>query len=1859
MPYDPLNIGTTENTPPPAVVAGYDPLGINTPEPTTPLASHDSPTPDLSWRQGKPKGPIDKLKDFIGLSDNKPHDSAKAANALTYSEMLGVSPSIAYDNHDEISKRMREAAPGEKIDTRTRGGVGKAVKAGAKSSLVGMMANQKAPEPFESLNQFERWAEMGTQMALDLPAFLAGDVVGGPAGGFGFTAGMRQLLTETYQKGKIKTPQEFFDRTINAVKQTVGGEIVGAAFGVAGKVPGPGYVKAASELAAMTTMSKVIQGELPTAQDFIDNAVVFAVISGGVKGKDYILPKLHKMYSKYGLHPDEVAEEIKSRIPGGKENPSPEEVKAALRDIETDLQEKTALKPAIKKADGEVIKGKLGQTHEDILRNEPGIVFDEAADEKVFTKGEDDKTLTREEAKEDLKTSDPETYQNWIALNGKGEDGELHSQDYMAASEITPVPSETAKAISMTPEEYALDVFGRPLAQIKEIVGPEAGDQVMEAHRLAVESAHAAGQDVPAKVLEAYGLKKGGEVADTKPGEGSAQETQEGTLYEKTLAGDQGKLFATPPTFGKHPKTGEPLTTADFIDNFTPDPQQDLFGKPERFSVFQKSEAPKSRTIGDVIKDMRDAIGERGAIGDQEATDKQKAARERLRKDVEALKANATKAGKELGEYLKDLGYDDPTIERIMAFAGATGGPQAPEDKEAEPIFNETAGPAVSPVTEANAPDHIGRAWNKIKNLWIGEKDVAKSQSEIEARLLKRDLIDAMGDNPFTFLKTIAPGYADARAYIKDLNKAIQIYIDTKRDSSAIERTEGALTEEQKRILDLSQNLPKEIMPVVERIQKAYADIAKTQYDSGMVKNFIENFVNRVWNLDDKGRPSDDTRAKFGLKTRHAKERQFETILDGWAAGYDLKVEGAIDALKVMREEISKVVANKELIEAATRARDIEGRPIMATPQTLAAALRKAKEAVRIRKEREESGEIAHDAKAAAKEAKLVADLEKGYRKVPVSGFKHWEWAGKIEAATTERITQTRNVLSETISVLTSKGKTPSSKVEAKVREALTARGWSEGEANQMIERVKNAEPGEKQNTIIERTIEKTITREIATEVNVKQYGKDFFIKDANIYENRDLYAREDIAKNLDHMLSKVHPPDWADKIAKYNAISKGWVLASGFFHNIAGMYNYYLGTGKVWKDMSIRKAYKEGMKQLEERNPVLMEGIKNGLTIGARQDWQEHYLQEKTWFGKQVDKLGFIGEVKDKLVELRELQSSFLFEEFFSGLKAMQYLDEYKGILERHEGIDPDKAAHQAAAVTNANYGGLKLEQLGKWNPTHEFRMGRDPRSQFVFHLLALAPDWCILPDTRAMTKNGWKYYHELTVGLDEILAFNPVTNKYQWSVLNDMYVNKEYKGKMVFVKNHNRLIGTTPHHKNFVWNISKKKFEVVLSENLNSAHRIPRSAGFDFPSEEEYTDYFVKIVGWFVTDGYIKSCFQTRSTGEYAVYRYGKITQSKPNTVEILKNMGMLYHVEKTNCDHDKFKANYPKHIFTIPKAIFEQIENDHITRGGLNWDFLSKLTKRQLELLYDTMMLGDGTGQNRFCGQEKAVFYMTMIQTMLGKPSTFYQQEDNCWRTRVLQDSKKFITCSGTISKEDYEGAIWCPSVDTGFWLAEREGLMFITGNTESNIQLVGNALKGVATGSPQELEVYQRLVAKWAIRGTGALVIGNFVLAGGDLDKMIDNFERSWKEGNLNWMRWDITPIFRMFGGDQSKHKYISAFGHMEDPVKSVLHTGQFLKNKSSIIGKTLLDGITGRDWQGKAFTEFGDLWQTGKAVKWSATAHPIDFSTFPAYAITEIIGTEPIQLQNLLGWTMGQEDAFDMVLKSTGLRENTANPKKVK
>ena len=339
-------------------------------------------------RQGKSETLWDNFSSVWG--NKTPEESAKATNSLLFSEMLNISPEKAYDLHDEISTQMRNKAPGEKIVTDIKGVKGSA-KAGVESSIYGMIKNAKVPEPFESAKQLDIWVNGLIQMGIDLPVFLYGMVMGGAggpagamAGGFGLMAGLRKVITDRYSKGKIKTFGEFQDRTIGAIKETVKGQVVGALTGAAGGMTPAGF-KAASELATMTITGKLIEGHIPKAKDFIDNAGIFLAIWGGARGFQAITTRksslvatrkaLEDVYNETGTTPKDIIERAATKT---KEELS-EDANVVIRKIGEEIkaekkievgEEKTPEGPAKteapRPAEPEAVKPTLKQAYETV-----------------------------------------------------------------------------------------------------------------------------------------------------------------------------------------------------------------------------------------------------------------------------------------------------------------------------------------------------------------------------------------------------------------------------------------------------------------------------------------------------------------------------------------------------------------------------------------------------------------------------------------------------------------------------------------------------------------------------------------------------------------------------------------------------------------------------------------------------------------------------------------------------------------------------------------------------------------------------------------------------------------------------------------------------------------------------------------------------------------------------------------------------------------------------------------------------------------------------------------------------------------------------------------------------------------------------------------------------------------------------------------------------------------------------------------------------------------------------------------------------------------------------------------------------
>jgi len=513
-------------------------------------------------------------------------------------------------------------------------------------------------------------------------------------------------------------------------------------------------------------------------------------------------------------------------------------------------------------------------------------------------------------------------------------------------------------------------------------------------------------------------------------------------------------------------------------------------------------------------------------------------------------------------------------------------------------------------------------------------------------------------------------------------------------------------------------------------------------------------------------------------------------------------------------------------------------------------------------------------------------------------------------------------------------------------------------------------------------------------------------------------------------------------------------------------------------------------------------------------------------------------------LLHANDRWANFIFGDYFPMLKiwtGQQLLAEAKAAAPEGQ-FDRLAVLDEIGKIVNDGFGGQEWARY-PW---------ATPKARQWLGWMLFAPNWCSIETCRAMTKNGFKYHDELSIG-DEILTYDPDTKTTSWSPMVDKFYRADYNGDMIYIPNYNKEIGITPEHTCRVFD--KKEEKTVKAFELKKSDSIPRCADYEnLPTKKTINDRFVALAGWLVTDGHVKRKLHTLASGEIKEYRYGRITQSKPATVRKLKDLGLSFYVEKEA--HTNFNSNYDKHVFAIPISDFNALESFGVI-DTLSWEFISKLTKQQLELLEETMMLGNGTGQNRFCGgEEKDIFGMTLIRTLLGKPCTFYEQKQegaHCWRTRDI--SSKTISCRRKETRH-YEGGIWCPSVKTGFWVAEQDGMMFITGNTLSSanaaglgsLPFVGNMIKS----APSEMQRDFMIKKYWpAMAGIVLVGIPNIIqsaiygatrlVGGGDPDDVPFTFMN--ESGKKTYI--DITPFMRTLpyytGGESGKRRTYARFG----------------------------------------------------------------------------------------------------------------------
>ena len=215
--------------------------------------------------------------------------------------------------------------------------VSRGITQGYQQSVTGLFLRGDVPDPVAGGDEafMQEIAAMMTSMGGDLPFMVAGFLAGGGTAlalgqvgpqvatpeeiitvpalalgtAFALPAALRSSLMDAYEKGEYTNFRDFFVRQAAIFLETAKGATTGFTTGAVGAVAKPGLQRLASEIVAMTTVGRALEGEVPNVKDFLLAAITLGSLRTAIATPRLVLDthaKLRKIYRETGAPPSRV-----------------------------------------------------------------------------------------------------------------------------------------------------------------------------------------------------------------------------------------------------------------------------------------------------------------------------------------------------------------------------------------------------------------------------------------------------------------------------------------------------------------------------------------------------------------------------------------------------------------------------------------------------------------------------------------------------------------------------------------------------------------------------------------------------------------------------------------------------------------------------------------------------------------------------------------------------------------------------------------------------------------------------------------------------------------------------------------------------------------------------------------------------------------------------------------------------------------------------------------------------------------------------------------------------------------------------------------------------------------------------------------------------------------------------------------------------------------------------------------------------------------------------------------------------------------------------------------------------------------
>lgn len=360
-----------------------------------------------------------------------------------------------------------------------------------------------------------------------------------------------------------------------------------------------------------------------------------------------------------------------------------------------------------------------------------------------------------------------------------------------------------------------------------------------------------------------------------------------------------------------------------------------------------------------------------------------------------------------------------------------------------------------------------------------------------------------------------------------------------------------------------------------------------------------------------------------------------------------------------------------------------------------------------------------------------------------------------------------------------------------------------------------------------------------------------------------------------------------------------------------------------------------------------------------------------------------------------------------------------------------------------------------------------------------------CYSEDTETLTETGWKLHHEISV-YEKIAAYDPKTGKVVFVVPESKHVYQVKDENMLRFAGKTTDCLVTTDHTMICRREGQKKWKTFKAGMIPYyRYEVPLAAdewegtelkSFALPRFETCkidkrnrpghhhkninADDWLEFLGYFISEG---STVSTET--QMAPYLVTIAQKDRDNVAKItacLDRIGWKYSTWEGKDEVVRFNISN--------KCLREWLVNNigtHAQDKKIPWEYLN-LNKHQLAILFNAMMLGDGTSDSRenrdsssYCtsssilaGQVQRLLLQLGYRSVVGPGTRAMRVSFTPNRTALLK-SVDNGRCPTNVTSVKYTGEVYCFSVPRyGYFVTRRNGKIAIQGNTAEASRKLAN-------------------------------------------------------------------------------------------------------------------------------------------------------------------------------------------------------------